>query len=234
MNQIADNVARIREEMARAAALAGRKENEVLLVAASKMNDVQRVRAAIAAGVDACGENRVQELQEKLASDAYAGSSLHFIGHLQKNKAKYLVGNVALIQSVDSIPLLETIDRLAEKRGLVQGILLEVNIGGEAAKSGIPPEQADEFSARMVEFPHLHLRGFMTIPPISAENGGNLRYFEKMYQLYVDIKGKKYDNTNIDCLSMGMSDDFADAIKEGTTMIRVGTAIFGSRQYVKN
>ena len=234
LSLIVDNVARIREEMAHAAARAGRDEKEILLMAATKMNDASRVREAIAAGVDGCGENRVQELQQKLSQNAYEGCPLHFIGHLQKNKAKFLVGNVELIQSVDSLPLLETIDRLARQKELVQNILLEVNIGGETQKSGIPPEEADEFAGRMKEFPNLRLRGFMTIPPISVENGGNLRYFEKMYQLYVDIKAKKYDNTSIDCLSMGMSDDFADAIKEGTTMIRVGTSIFGSRQYVKN
>jgi hypothetical protein len=198
------------------------------------MNDAQRVKAAVAAGVDICGENRVQELQEKYPQGAYDGAPLHFIGHLQKNKAKYLVGKVDLIQSVDSPELMAVLDKLAAKQDLIQDILLEVNIGGEAAKSGIPPEQADELAAQMGEYSHLHLRGFMTIPPISVENGGNLRYFQKMYHLYVDIKEKKYDNTTIDCLSMGMSDDFADAIKEGSTIIRVGTRIFGARQYVKN
>lgn len=234
LSEIADRVARIREQMAKAAAQAGRDEKEVLLLAATKMNDAQRVREAIAAGVDVCGENRVQELQEKNAQGAYEGCPLHFIGHLQKNKAKFLVGTAELIHSVDSPELMHTINRLAEQRGLTQDFLIEVNVGGEAAKSGIPPEAADEMAAKMAEYPNLRLRGFMTIPPISTENGGNLRYFAKMYELYVDIKAKKYDNTNIDCLSMGMSDDFADAIKEGTTMIRVGTAIFGSRQYVKN
>lgn len=234
MSEIADRVARIREQMALAAAQAGRDEREIRLLAATKMNDADRVREAIRAGVDICGENRVQELQEKNAQGAYEGCPLHFIGHLQKNKAKFLVGTVELIHSVDSVELLETINRLAGQRGLRQDILIEVNIGGEAAKSGIVPEAADEMAARMADYPNLRLRGFMTIPPISVENGGNLRYFAKMYELYVDIKAKKYDNTNIDCLSMGMSDDFADAIKEGTTMIRVGTAIFGSRQYVKN
>lgn len=234
MSEIADRVARIREQMALAAAQAGRDEREIRLLAATKMNDADRVREAIRAGVDICGENRVQELQEKNAQGAYEGCPLHFIGHLQKNKAKFLVGTVELIHSVDSVELLETINRLAGQRGLRQDILIEVNIGGEAAKSGITPEAADEMAARMADYPNLRLRGFMTIPPISVENGGNLRYFAKMYELYVDIKAKKYDNTNIDCLSMGMSDDFADAIKEGTTMIRVGTAIFGSRQYVKN
>jgi pyridoxal phosphate enzyme (YggS family) len=234
MSEIASNIARIREQMALAAAQAGRREDEVLLLAATKMNDAQRVREAIAAGVDLCGENRVQELQEKLGQNAYEGCPLHFIGHLQKNKAKFLVGQVDLIQSVDTPELLETLERLSAQKGLRQDILIEINVGGEAAKSGIPPEAADEFSARMAEYPHLFLRGFMAIPPISTENGGNSRYFAKMYQLYVDIKGKRYDNTSIDCLSMGMSDDFADAIKEGTTLIRVGTSIFGSRQYVKN
>ena len=234
MNEIRENVSRIREEMARAEAQAGRPAGEVKLLAATKMNDAQRVREAIAAGVDICGENRVQELQEKNAQGAYAGAPLHFIGHLQKNKAKFLVGVADLIQSVDSPELMQVLNRLAAQRGLRQDILVEVNIGGETAKSGILPEQADEMAAQMREYPNLRLRGFMTIPPISVENGGNLRYFAKMYELYVDIKAKKYDNTNIDCLSMGMSDDFADAIKEGTTMIRVGTRIFGARQYVKN
>ena len=203
------------------------------LLAATKMNDASRVREAIAAGVDLCGENRVQELQQKLGENAYEGAPLHFIGHLQRNKAKALVGKVDLIQSVDSLALMEILNRLAREQGIVQDILLEVNIGGETAKSGVPPEAADEMAARMGDFPGLRLRGLMTIPPISEEIGGNLRFFAKMYQLYVDIKAKKYDNTIIDCLSMGMSDDFADAINEGSTLIRVGTRIFGARQYVK-
>lgn len=233
MDAIRENVLAIRAEMAKACAQIGRSEDSVKLLAATKMNDHDRIRAAIEAGVDLCGENRVQEFQTKHAQGAYEGCPVHFIGHLQKNKAKFLVGNVDLIQSVDSVPLLSTLDRLAENKDLIQDILLEINIGGETAKSGIRPEEADEFSARMKEFSHLRLRGFMTIPPISEEIHGNLQYFAKMYNLYVDIKAKKYDNTNIDCLSMGMSDDFADAIKEGATLIRVGTGIFGARQYVK-
>ena len=231
---IQENVLRIREEMARACARAGRPEQEVRLLAATKLNSADRVQEAIRAGVDICGENRVQELQQKLKENAYEGCPLHFIGHLQRNKAKHLVGQVDLIQSVDSVELLEILNRLAAEKGIRQEILMEVNIGGETAKSGVAPEALDAFAARMEDYPHLLLRGFMTIPPISNENGGNLRYFAKMYQLYVDIKAKKYDNNSIDCLSMGMSDDFADAIMEGATMIRVGTSIFGSRQYVKN
>ena len=139
MNDIAENVARIREEMARAEAQAGRPACQVKLLAATKMNDARHIQAAIAAGVDLCGENRVQELQEKLPQGAYAGAPLHFIGHLQKNKAKFLVGTVELIQSVDSEALMAVIDRLALQRHVRQDILLEVNIGGEAAKSGILP-----------------------------------------------------------------------------------------------
>ena len=231
MNSIKDNVLLVREEMARAAAQAGRDENSVLLLAATKMNDAGRIRQAIEAGVDICGENRVQELQEKLPQGAYEGCPLHFIGHLQKNKAKFLVGTVDLIHSVDSLELMNTIEQLAAKKGIIQNILLEVNIGGEAAKSGIIPGETDEFAARMADYPHLKLRGLMAIPPVSEKVGGNLKYFEKMFHLYVDIGAKKYDNTNIDCLSMGMSDDFADAIREGATLIRVGTRLFGSRQY---
>ena len=233
MSEIADNIARIREEMALAEARAGRSPGSVQLLAATKMNDASRVREAICAGVDVCGENRVQELRQKLEENAYEGAPLHFIGHLQRNKAKLLVGKVDMIQSVDSLALMETLDRLAREQGVVQDILLEVNIGGETAKSGVPPEAADEMAARMGDYSGLRLRGLMTIPPISEEIGGNLRFFAKMYQLYVDIKAKKYDNTIIDCLSMGMSDDFADAINEGSTLIRVGTRIFGARQYVK-
>ena len=232
MQEIRDNILRIREEMAAAAARAGRKESEIQLLAATKMNDAARVREAIRGGVDLCGENRVQELLEKYEQNAYEGAPLHFIGHLQKNKVKYLVGKTDLIQSVDSFELMKVIDRMAEKNQIIQDILIEVNVGGEASKSGILPEQADEMAAAMVQFSHLRLRGFMTIPPISSGRGENSCFFAKMYHLFVDIMAKKYDNTNIDCLSMGMSDDFCDAIQEGTTLIRVGTRIFGSRQYV--
>ena len=231
MSMIADNVARIREAMATAAARAGRDEKEIRLLAATKMNDADRVREAIRAGVDICGENRVQELQEKLQQNAYEGCPLHFIGHLQKNKAKFLVGNVDLIQSVDSVELMKVLERLAAAKNLRQDILIEINIGGEAAKSGIRPEEADELASAMTEYPHLHLRGFMTIPPVSEYAGENLQYFAKMRNLYVDIGAKKYDNTTMDCLSMGMSDDYCDAIQEGSNIIRVGTAVFGARNY---
>ncbi len=219
--------------MVNAAIAAGRSPEEVLLCAATKTNGPIAIRQAIAAGVDACGENRVQELVDKLPQGAYTGCSVHLIGHLQKNKAKFVVGSAQLIESVDSPELARLLDRLARERGIVQDILCEINIGGEAAKSGIAPEQLDEFAARMEDFPSLRLRGLMAIPPVSQTPGGNRGYFAKMYQLYVDIKAKKYDNNSIDCLSMGMSGDFTDAIAEGSTLVRIGTAIFGPRLYAQ-
>ena len=229
---IAENVAHIRGTMAQAARDAGRAPEDIQLCAATKMNDADAVRAAIAAGVDCCGENRVQELQQKLPQGAYAGKPLHFIGRLQTNKVKYLVGTVDLIESVDRIELLETIDKLAQKRGVVQRILLEVNIAGQESKAGFTADEAAQLAAKMGDYPGVKLCGLMAIPPVSEHPGDNRIFFRQMRQLFVDIKGKTYDNVAMECLSMGMSDDYPDAIAEGSTMIRVGTAIFGARHYI--
>ena len=228
---IAENIAKIRENMVRAALAAGRRPEEILLCAATKMNDAARVREAVTAGVDCCGENRVQELTQKLSEHAYDGAPVHFIGHLQTNKVKQVVGKVTLIQSVDRLELLRCIEHEAEKQGILQDILLEVNVAAEESKSGFTPELAPEIAAQMVEYPHCRLRGLMAIPPISEKSGDNCRYFEKIHTIAVDITAKKYDNVYMDCLSMGMSEDYADAIACGSTMIRVGTAIFGARIY---
>ena len=223
---IEDNVARIRERMDRAAG--GRP---VTLVAATKMNDAQAVRRAIAAGVDACGENRVQEMMEKLGQDAYAGAPLHFIGSLQKNKVKFVVGNCDLIHSVNSVELLDTIVRKAAALDIVQDVLLEVNIAAEASKTGFLPEYLPQLLESAGNFSSVRVRGLMAIPPIAEKPGGNRRYFAQMRELFIDIGAKKYDNVTMDFLSMGMSEDFEDAIAEGSNMIRVGSAIFGPRNY---
>ena len=236
---IAQNVARIRAEIEQAALAAGRNPGQIQLCAATKMNDAQAVRQAIAAGVDCCGENRVQELTQKLVQeltaklqqDAYRGAPVHFIGHLQTNKVRQVVGRVDLIQSVDSLRLLRAIDAEAAKQHLVQNILLEVNIGQEESKSGFQAEEVLPLVEKMGEFPNVCMKGLMAIPPISQNVGDNVKFFQKMSQLYVDIRRKKYDNVMVDCLSMGMSDDFADAVAWGSTMVRVGTAIFGARHY---
>ncbi|MBE6975448.1 MAG: YggS family pyridoxal phosphate-dependent enzyme [Ruminococcaceae bacterium] len=230
---IQDNIRRIRAEMEAAALAAGRDPKTVQLCAATKMNDAQAVRAAIAGGVDRCGENRVQELTAKQAEDAYAGAPVDFIGHLQTNKVRQVVGKVDLIQSVDSLRLLEAIAKEAARQGIRQDVLLEVNIGGEESKSGFAPGEIPGIVEKFPVWPHLRLRGLMAIPPKSEKSGDNVKFFQEMYNLSVDITAKKSDNVCIDTLSMGMSDDFADAIRYGSTMIRVGTAIFGARMYTK-
>ena len=230
---IAENVAKIRAQMNEAAIAAGRDPNSILLCAATKMNDADAVRQAIAAGVDVCGENRVQELTQKQSQNAYEGAPVHFIGHLQTNKVKQVVGKVDLIQSVDSLRLLEAVQKEAQRQGIRQDILLEVNIGQEESKSGFQPEEVAELADRFPEYPNLRLRGLMAIPPICENPGDNDKFFQEMYKLSVDITAKTSDNICVDILSMGMSDDYADAIRCGSTMIRVGTAIFGKRNYTK-
>ena len=231
MGSIAENVESVRRRIAAAAARAGRDPGEIRLVAATKMNGADRVREAVAAGVDACGENRVQELQEKKPLGAYEGAPLHFIGHLQKNKVKYLVGQVDLIESVDSLELLEAIDKRAASMGAVQDVLLEVNIGGEEQKSGFAPGSLPSALSLCGALGGVRVRGLMTVPPISPFPGGNRPHFDRMSELFVDIAGKKYDNVCMDFLSMGMSADFEDAIRAGANLVRVGSAIFGARDY---
>ena len=228
---IAENVARIKQEMEKAAIAAGRDPGEILLCAATKMNDADAVRQAILAGVDCCGENRVQELTQKLSQGAYSGAPVHFIGHLQTNKVKQVVGKVSLIHSIDSLRLLEMVDKEAARQGLCQDVLLEINVGNEASKSGFSIAEMPDVLGKVGKFSNIRVRGLMAIPPICQNSTDNHKFFQEIYQLAVDIRAKKYDNVCVDVMSMGMSDDFADAIACGSTMIRVGTAIFGSRGY---
>lgn len=227
---IAENIARVRANIAAAAKEAGRDVSEITLVGASKMNDADACRQAIAAGIDVLGENREQEMTKKLAEHAYDGAPLHFIGHLQRNKVKQVVGKVALIQSVGSLPLLEAIEKEAEKQGIVQDILLEVNIGGEEAKSGFAPTELEDAARAALDMEHVRVHGLMTIPPADCSREENIHYFQEVRALYVDINEKLFHN-ELECLSMGMSGDFEDAIRNGATMVRVGTAIFGARHY---
>ena len=227
---IQSNIAEIRSRIAAACAECGRDPKEITLVGASKMNDAAACREAIAAGIDVLGENRVQEMTEKLSQNAYDGAPLHFIGHLQRNKVKQVVGKVALIQSVGSLPLLEAIEKEAEKQGIVQDILLEVNIGGEEAKSGFAPGELEDAAKAAQAMEHIRVHGLMTIPPADCSREENIHYFQEVRALYVDINEKLFHN-KLKCLSMGMSGDFEDAIRNGATMVRVGTAIFGARHY---
>ena len=229
---IQENIERIRREIDAAARETGRTGADITLVGASKMNDAAACQEAIAAGIDVLGENRVQEMTAKLAQHAYDGAPLHFIGHLQRNKVKQVVSKAALIQSVGSEELLREIEKQADKLGIVQDILLEVNIGGEEAKSGFAPEALADAAALAKTLPHVRVRGLMTIPPADASREENMVYFQKVHALYVDINTKMYDN-EWEYISMGMSGDFADAIRCGSNMVRMGTAIFGARNYTK-
>ena len=228
---IAENVALVQGRITAAARAAGRDPAEIRLVAASKMNDAQRVQEAVAAGVGICGENRVQEMLEKNAQGAYTGAELHFIGHLQKNKVKQVVGLAALIHSADSLELLAAVDRCAAARGLVQDVLLEVNIGAEASKSGFRPEEIPAVLEKAGEFSAVRVRGLMAIPPVCAAPEENRPFFLRMKQLFVDNGRKKYDNVSMDFLSMGMSGDYTEAVACGANLVRVGSAIFGARDY---
>ena len=229
--QIGKNVEHVKAEIVQAAGAAGRDPAEILLVAATKMNDASAVRAAVRAGVDICGENRVQEMLEKNAQGAYEGAPLHFIGHLQKNKVRQVVGLCELIHSVDSLSLLQEISKTAEKRGLVQDVLLEINIGNEESKSGFSPEEIGMALEEAAKMTAIRVRGLMAIPPICEKPEENRPFFLKMQKLFVDNCRKKYDNISMDFLSMGMSGDYTEAIRCGANMVRVGTGIFGPRNY---
>ena len=227
---LSQNVKAVEEKIAAAARAAGRDPGEIALCAATKVQTDGTIRAAIAAGVRLCGENRVQELTAHLEANAYAGADVHFIGHLQTNKVRQVVGRVSLIHSVDSPRLLQDIETQADKLGLRQDILLEVNVAGEASKGGVSPEDLPRLAELALTCPHVRLRGLMAIPPVSTVSGANRKYFSQIRNLFVDIMSKMSDNQcTMDCLSMGMSADYEDAIAEGATLVRVGTALFGPR-----
>ena len=227
---ISENIAAIRQQIDLAARRSGRTGTDITLVGASKMNGAAACREAIAAGIDVLGENRVQEMTQKLGEHAYDGAPLHFIGHLQRNKVKQVVGHVAMIQSVGSLALLDEIEKVAAAKDLVQDILLEVNIGEEEAKSGFAPAELFAAAEEAQKREHVRVRGLMTIPPADADRDTNMQYFHKVRALYVDINAKLFHN-ELEYLSMGMSGDYEDAIRAGANMVRVGTAIFGARHY---
>lgn len=225
-----EKIAQVKENIARAAREVGRDPAEVTLVAATKVQTSETIRQAIAGGVTICGENRVQEMAAHLDDDAYAGAALHFIGHLQTNKVKFVVGKVDMIESIDSVRLMDAVEKQAAKVGVTQEILLEVNIGDEASKGGASRQELPDLAAHALQCPHLRLRGLMCIPPAAATEEENRAFFQETYQLFVDMKEKLGDNgPTIDCLSMGMSGDYPLAIEGGSTMVRVGTALFGAR-----
>ena len=226
---IADNIKKIQENISKAALASGQKPEDIRLVAVSKTQPVDYIRQAIATGVDAVGENRVQEMLEKRIQGAYDGSPLHFIGHLQSNKVSKIVGVCDLIESVSSMSLVESIGKRAVSLGIVQDVLIEINVGREPQKSGVMPEQTEELLAYASQIEGIKVQGLMAIPPFSYENERNCYYFDIMFKLFVDMRAKKYDNVSVRLLSMGMSDSYTDAIRAGSNMVRIGSALFGQR-----
>ncbi len=207
-----------------------RKETEITLIAVSKTKPLSMLEAAYQCGCRDFGENKVQELLEK-AEVLPKDIRWHMIGHLQRNKVKYIIGKTALIHSVDSVRLAQEISKEAGKKEITVSILIEVNIGSEESKYGVAPEQAEELIREISQFPYLKIEGFMAVAPYTEDAESNRQYFERLRDLSVDIKSKNIDNVYMDVLSMGMSGDYAVAIQEGATMVRVGTGIFGERDY---
>jgi len=228
-NQITENIKRVRDTIAEAARKSGRAAEDIKLVAVTKTKPVDDIRQAVAAGVDAVGENRVQEMLEKRERDAYEGAPLHFVGHLQSNKVSKIVGICDMIESVSSKSLVEAIGKRAVSLGIDQNVLIEVNVGREPQKSGILPEQTEELLALASQTKGIKVLGLMAIPPEYSKNEENCYYFDIMFKLFIDMSAKKYDNVSVRLLSMGMSDSYIDAIRAGSNMVRIGSALFGQR-----
>lgn len=227
---IKENVDVIKYEIGDTCAKIGRNPDDVLLMGVSKTKTAQDVEAAIKAGITLFGENRVQELVQKSEMFQKYNVPCHIIGNLQTNKVKYLPPLTNCIQSVDSLKLAKEIDKQYLKNNMIADILVEVNIGEEDSKGGIQLETAYEFIHEISELKGLKVKGLMCVPPI-CEGDMVRKYFAQMYQLFVDIQSKKVDNVNMDILSMGMSDDYKYAIMEGSNLVRVGSKIFGRRNY---
>lgn len=224
-----ENYSRITQNIARSAEKSGRKYEDITLLAATKTVDIDVINHAIESGINVIGENRVQEFLSKYEN--YSPCERHFIGHLQTNKVKDIIDKVSLVHSVDSYRLAEEISRQAVKRNITMNVLLEINIGNEESKSGFCYDEAENAVEKIAKLDGVNVKGLMAIPPICETPEQNRHYFAKMKKLFIDIGLKKIDNSSMDILSMGMSDDYEVAIEEGATMVRLGTALFGRRNY---
>lgn len=227
-NVIAENIQKVHKNIEAACKRAGRDVSEVTLIAVSKTKPVEMLKEAVEAGEYEFGENRVQELVDK--AEKISGVSWHMIGHLQKNKVKYIIDKVACIHSLDTLELAEVIQKEAVKKNVTADVLIEVNVAEEESKFGITCENAEEFIKEISEkYDRIRVRGLMTVAPFTDNPESNRIYFKRLRDLLVDINSKRYDNINMDMLSMGMTGDYEIAIEEGATHVRVGTGIFGGR-----
>ncbi len=230
-HDIEENYKTIRENICEAALRSGRKPEDVRFMAVTKTVDSVYINHALSLGIDLIGENRVQEYLGKRDELNLSGVEKHLIGHLQTNKVRQIVGEVDMIDGVDSVKVAKEIGKVSQKKGIITDVLVEVNIGGEESKFGLDPAQLNETVCEIAEIEGLRIRGLMAIPPICINEDENRKFFANMYTMFLDIKAKKLDNINMDILSMGMSDDYASAILEGSTMVRVGSSLFGRRVY---
>lgn len=221
----------INEKIAEAAMKAGKTRDDITFLSATKTVEPEYINYAISLGLSYIGENKVQELLSKYDQYNLENCSLQFIGHLQSNKVRQIVGKVDLIQSIDSMKLAKEVSKCSLKNNITSDILVEVNIGKEENKSGVMSEMLEELVEEISTLPAVNVKGLMTIPPICEKKDEIRRYFEKMNRLFLDISSKKLDNVSMDILSMGMSSDYYEAILEGANMVRIGSALFGNRIY---
>lgn len=231
MGTISENLADVEKKIAAAAQRSGRNRSDILLVAVTKTHPPEMMNEAIEAGVTDIGENKPQEVRDKF--DAVLPARWHLIGHLQTNKVKYVIDKCCMIHSVDSVKLMDEIERQAKARGIVMDILIQVNISGEETKSGVRPDEVEKLLLHAAGLTNVKVRGLMTIAPKTDDNITIKLHFNNMHSLFVDIRDKKYDNISMDYLSMGMSGDYETAIECGANIVRVGSAIFGARDYSK-
>lgn len=225
------NINKIKERISEACIRSGRKENEVRLMAVTKTVEPIFINRAIDCGIDLIGENKVQEFLSKKEHLRLEECEAHLIGHLQTNKVRQIISEVSMIQSVDSVKLAKEISKRSESAGIISNCLVEVNIGGEESKTGIDGAYLEELICEISEMKAIKIKGLMTIPPICDDERVLNKYFSKMHRIFIDIKDKKLDNVDMTVLSMGMSSDYENAVMNGSTLVRVGTALFGQRIY---
>lgn len=229
--RVGENLKAVRENIAEAALRSGRKPEEIKLMAVTKTVEPEYINYAISQGIDLIGENKVQEFMSKKEFLNLENCEAHLIGHLQTNKVKKIVGEVSMIQSLDSLHLAEEISNRSKALGIVTDVLIEVNIGGEDCKTGLEMSKLEELIYAAAEMPGIKVKGLMTVPPFSEDSEQARGFFKNMYKLFIDMRSKKIDNISMDILSMGMSGDYCQAVEEGSTLVRVGSAIFGNRRY---
>ncbi|MCH5300234.1 MAG: YggS family pyridoxal phosphate-dependent enzyme [Ruminococcus sp.] len=225
------NYKKIEEKIAEAAVKSGRSREDITFLSATKTVSADVINYAISLGLKYIGENKVQELLQKYDDYDLDNASLQFIGHLQTNKVKQIVDKVDLIQSVDSVKLAKEISKQSAARNIVSNVLVEVNIGKEENKSGVMPEMVEELLCEISQMDNISVKGLMTIPPICENKQKICKFFHKMHNIFIDISSKKLDNISMEILSMGMSSDYYEAILEGATMVRIGSSLFGARNY---